>query len=184
MNITPHCDDHTFRSCGGHIHLGYVEGSGNDFLLDPWGKAHTVRTMDAVLGIISVLLDNSPKAIKRRELYGKASCHRPTEYGVEYRVLSNFWLKSPELTMLMYRLSGDVLRLMREEKAKELYETIGSETIVDIINGGRVEEAKKILNKHIRPVLSGESAEMLEICLEKVDLYLLKTEWKVQEAGK
>lgn len=181
QNPAAHCDDPSFRSCGGHVHLGYVEGSGNDFLLDPWGKIHTIITMDAIHGIVSVILDNSPEAIKRRELYGKAGCHRPTDYGVEYRAMSNFWLKSPELVMLVYRLSADVLRLMREEKAQDFYEKIGTKTIQDIINGGRIEEAKKVLAENVRPVLSEESLEMLDICLEKADKYDFRAEWQLEE---
>jgi hypothetical protein len=182
MNPAAHCDDPTFRSCGGHIHLGFVEESGNDFLLDPWGKVHTIRTMDAIHGIISVILDNSPQAIKRRQLYGKAGCHRPTEYGVEYRALSNFWLKSPEMVMLMYRLSGDVLRLMREDRAEKLYTGIGSERIQDVINNGKVKEARKILDSEIRPVLSAESLEMLDICIEKAEKYNFNEEWQLKKA--
>lgn len=189
MNPSAHCDDPTFRSCGGHIHLGYVEGSGNDFLLNDWGKVHTVRTMDAIHGIVSVLLDNSPSAIKRRRLYGKAGSHRPTEYGVEYRALSNFWLKSPEMVMLMYRLSGDLLKIMREGYSEGLYRDknpgglyheIGGEDIQDIINVGRVKEAKKILDKHIRPVLSVETLEMLDVCLEKAGKYDFNEEWSLK----
>ena len=181
QNPSAYCDDPSFRSCGGHVHLGYVEGSGNEFLLDPWGKIHTIRTMDAIHGLVSVLLDNTPKAIQRRELYGKAGCHRPTEYGIEYRALSNFWLKSPEMVMLVYRLSGDVLRLVREGVAEEFYNSIGQETIQDVINGGRIEEATKIIEKQVRPVLSEESLEMLDICIEKVGKYNFAAEWRLEE---
>jgi len=189
MNPPAHCDDPSFRSCGGHIHLGYVDGSGNDFLLDSWGKVKTVLMMDAIHGIISMVLDNSEEAIKRRQLYGKAGCHRPTDYGVEYRTLSNYWLKSPELVMLMYRLSNDVLRLMREEGAEDwrstsmaLIETLGGpEKVKSIINDGNVDEAVAAMNEHIRPVLSGESNELLDICLEKCTTYNFVEEWKLSK---
>ncbi len=44
---------------------------------------------DLFLGLPSAGAD---KQGKRRELYGKAGRYRPTSYGIEYRVLSNYWL--------------------------------------------------------------------------------------------
>lgn len=181
QNPPAHCEDATFRSCGAHVHTGYVEGSGNDFLLDPWGKITTVLTMDATLGLTSVVLDHSKEAVERRKLYGKAGSHRPTDYGVEYRALSNFWMKSPELVMLVYRMTDDVLRLMRENKANTLIESIGKENIQDIINNGKIDEAIKVLDEKVRPVLSPETIEILDMCLEKCDAYEFKTEWKLEE---
>lgn len=183
QNPPAHCNDETFRSCGAHLHAGYVEGSGNEFLLDPWGKITTILTMDAVHGIISVVLDNSAEAIKRRKLYGKASSHRPTEYGVEYRVLSNFWMKSPELVMLMYRLTDDVLRIVREGNADALVDGIGRENTEGIINDGLLAEAVKILNEKVRPVLSQETIEMLDMCLEKCEGYEFNAEWQLGVAA-
>lgn len=180
QNPPAYCDDKTFRSCGGHIHAGYVEGSGNEFLLDAWGKINTILTMDAVHGVISVVLDSSNEAIERRKLYGKAGSHRPTDYGVEYRTLSNFWIKSPELVMLMYRLTDDVLRLMRENKADALIESIDKENMQNIINNGKIDEATEVLNEKIRPVLSAESIEMLDMCLEKCNEYEFKREWNLE----
>ncbi len=58
-----------------------------------------VKQLDYFLGIPSLLLD---KDEERRHLYGKAGAFRPKPYGVEYRVLSNFWLKSPELMRWVY----------------------------------------------------------------------------------
>lgn len=183
QNPPAHCDDETFRSCGAHLHFGYVEGSGNEFLLDPWGKIKTIITTDAVHGIISVVLDNSKEAIERRKLYGKAGCHRPTDYGVEYRVLSNFWMKSPELVMLIYRLSDDVLKLVREGNADALIDSIGRDNIQDIINNGKINKATKVLNEKIRPVLNQETIEILDMCLEKCDGYKFKEEWQLEIAA-
>lgn len=182
INPPASCDDPSFRSCGGHVHLGYVEGSGNDFLLDDWGKINTILAMDVFLGIPSVMLDCSEAAIKRRQLYGKAGCHRPTDYGVEYRTLSNYWLKSPELVMLVYRLSCDVLRAMREDRAGNLVEEIGRDRIREIINEGKVGDAKKVLAENIRPHLSEDTEEILEICIEKAGKYdNFLAEWDIQK---
>lgn len=178
-NEVPFCEDVTFRSCGGHIHLGYVNGSKYVFLLNQEGKIETVRAMDAVVGVSSVVLDDSEASVKRRLLYGKAGCHRPTDYGVEYRVLSNFWLKSPKLVMLMYRMSGDVLNLIESSAHKTLIENIGSDNIIEVINNGKIEEAKRIMDEHVRHALSDETSEMLDTCLEECKNYELAKEWSV-----
>lgn len=77
------------RTAGGHIHVG-------DDSID---CNRLVRTMDLYLGVDSVLLDNDNE---RRALYGKAGSYRPKPYGLEYRVLGNFWLKSDELKRWVY----------------------------------------------------------------------------------
>jgi len=178
----------TFRSCGAHIHVGHVEGDGNDFLLEPLGKVYTIRLMDLFHGVISTILDNSEEAIERRKLYGKAGSHRPTEYGVEYRALSNYWMKSPELVMLMDRLTEDVLRIMRDtptadlediDKGPAIIKEVGEVVIQDIINEGYVDRAKDILENVLSKHLSAETKELLDMCMEKIETYDVVKEWSL-----
>ena len=178
----------TFRSCGAHIHVGHVEGDGNDFLLEPLGKVYTIRLMDLFHGVISTILDNSPEAIERRKLYGKAGSHRPTDYGVEYRALSNYWMKSPELVMLMDRLTEEVLKIMREtpegdredmDKGPSIIKEVGETTIQNIINNGEVEKAKEVLETHLMKHLSNETKDLLEMCMEKIETYEIAKEWSL-----
>jgi hypothetical protein len=83
-----------FRTGAGHIHIGWCED------VDKNDPAHIetckmlVKEMDYAVGLGSLLYDNNGV---RRKLYGKAGAYRPKNYGVEYRVLSNVWLRSPEL---------------------------------------------------------------------------------------
>lgn len=137
------CATSTFRSCGGHIHVGFVKGSGNDFLLDKYGKLRVIRTMDCFHGMLSTVLDNSPEASARRNLYGKAGCFRPTDYGVEYRALSNFWCQSDHLKRLMYYATDDVLTCVRENDDEYVIEMCGGpERVQHCINTGDVKAAK------------------------------------------
>ena len=168
----------TFRSCGGHIHIGYVENSCNDFLLNFNGKIETIKMMDCFHGIISVLLDKSKSSARRKELYGKAGAHRPKEYGVEYRVLSNYWLKSPELVMLMENLTNDVLKLIRNNKHTKILKMIGNDVIVNTINNNDIKQAQIILDS-IYKHLSKNSIFYLDMALEKIDKYNFKKEWKL-----
>ena len=81
------------RSAGGHIHIGWTENE------DPMESSHFIsccqiaRQLDYFLGIPSILLD---KDEKRKPSYGSAGSFRPKPYGLEYRVLSNFWIKKKE----------------------------------------------------------------------------------------
>ena len=87
-NNPPHTDE-PFRTGAGHIHVGW--GSGFR------GAAHfglccdLVKQLDAVLFVQSLLWDSDDK---RRSLYGNIGAFRPKPYGMEYRPLSNAFLKS------------------------------------------------------------------------------------------
>lgn len=87
-NPRPKATDPNLRSCGGHVHVGYDKN-----LVDP---RLLIRMMDAYLGVTSVLMDVD--GVERRILYGKHGAYRDKPYGVEYRTLSNFWIKHPRLT--------------------------------------------------------------------------------------
>jgi hypothetical protein len=87
------------RTAAGHIHIGWCEDA------DIYDKEHFIlacriaRQMDYYLGIYSLVWD---KDATRRQLYGKAGAMRVKPYGVEYRVLSNRWLQSEELTKWVF----------------------------------------------------------------------------------
>lgn len=80
------------RSCGGHIHVSWN---------DPQtpSQEEVIRAMDVFVGCPSVQYDGD---LLRRKLYGKAGAFRFKDYGVEYRTLSNFWLKEPSLVEWVY----------------------------------------------------------------------------------
>lgn len=84
----------TMRTAAGHVHLGWTTGAD---VTDPdhFDDCRIMaRQMDYYLGLFGVLHDPDNT---RRQMYGRPGCFRPKPYGCEYRVLSNFWLKSPEL---------------------------------------------------------------------------------------
>ncbi len=178
-NEQPDASNTNMRSIGGHIHIGAEKGSKNEFLLDPFGKVNMVKTMDVFHGIISVVLDNSKASVKRRELYGSAGEHRPTNYGVEYRTLSSFWLKSPNLVMLMSSLTEDVLKLVHENKHEKIINEIGEDVVQSVINEGRIEEAQNIIDSVLIYHLSKDSLHYLEECINNIKKYNLVTEWSV-----
>lgn len=77
----------------GHIHIGY-----NDPNIDT--NMRIIQVLDLFLGVPSVILD---KDTLRRELYGKAGEFRHKYYGVEYRVLSNFWIQDEEHVQWVFK---------------------------------------------------------------------------------
>jgi len=148
-----------FRTVGGHLHVGYVEGSGNDFLLDPMGKVMLVKIFDLILGVPMTVLDHNEAAVNRRKLYGKAGCHRPTSYGVEYRSLSNFWTFSPVLVRLVHSLAGQSLLLFRNKGAFDMLEKVSPEEVQRIINMGDATAAEDLWVNLIAPCLPAEVVE-------------------------
>jgi len=167
-----------FRSCGGHIHVGMKEKlpkvlhEGDTFM----GRLEIVRAMDVYVGVTSILLDHSPESKKRRTLYGKAGAHRPKGYGVEYRALGNFWMMSPKLARLIYRLTALAVSAADSGLAAQVHKELGSEEIQRVINECDVKAAQAIFDAHVRPHLKAETLGLLEGAVGKV--YDVYEEWK------
>lgn len=86
--------DRPMRTASGHVHIGWTNGEN---IQDPAHMADAymvAKQMDVFLGLGSLLYDDD---VERRQMYGKAGCCRVKPYGVEYRTLSNAWLKSEKL---------------------------------------------------------------------------------------
>jgi hypothetical protein len=152
--------DSPFRSCGGHIHVGFVAGSGNTFLNDIDGKAMLIRMMDCFHGLVSTVLDNGPDAIARRELYGKAGCCRWTDYGVEYRTLSNYWIKRPALVELMHSLTTDAIEVMRKDGYMDIIMELGPDNVQNVITTGDAEMAFDMVTGFMIDYMSEESQNL------------------------
>jgi hypothetical protein len=134
----------TFRSAGGHFHIGEKDAT-KEMLQDPYGKVEVVKMLDIFQGIVSVAIDDDKTAPKRRALYGRAGAHRPKDYGVEYRALGNFWVRSPDLVTMMYELADRAVALTLDGKSTEIIESIGEAEIQRVINESDKKSAKKIV---------------------------------------
>ncbi len=75
-----------------------------------------VPLLDVIVGNTSVLLDRNPANVERRKNYGKAGEYRLPAYGLEYRTLSNFWLRSPALFSLMFGLARMCVNMVVYDK--------------------------------------------------------------------
>lgn len=87
----------TVRTSGGHLHISFsVDGKPmtNSEQDGIYLKEPLIKALDLTLGLPSFTFDRDTR---RRQLYGKHGAFRNKDYGIEYRTLSNFWTKTPEL---------------------------------------------------------------------------------------
>ena len=114
---TPPGTKEPFRTGSGHIHIGFTQYE------DPRDPEHfslcrdIVKQLDAVLYNTSQTWDHDQK---RRELYGAKGAFRPKSFGVEYRPLSNAWLREEFTTRMVYRTARRAVELFFE--GVKLYE--------------------------------------------------------------
>ena len=55
-----------------------------------------IYMLDLFLAVPAIFMDTDKTSKERRTMYGFAGSHRETDYGLEYRPLSAFWLGSPK----------------------------------------------------------------------------------------
>lgn len=124
------------RSVGGHLSCGY--DNPNQEISEK-----IVKTFDIYLTLPSLLIDTDER---RRELYGKAGAFRFTDYGVECRCLSNFWIHSKELTAWAYDRFILAIECVLDGNADELINKY-SEKVVEAINTNNKELAKELISE-------------------------------------
>jgi hypothetical protein len=122
-----------------HIHIGHDE------LLNPQNKDKMVKILDIYLGCASIVFDGDETSPMRRSLYGKAGEFRPTSYGVEYRVLGNFALRSPKTTELVVDLVEHSLETLLDGNGDKLLATIKPDEVQNAINNNMRGLSKSIL---------------------------------------
>lgn len=138
--------DRPMRTASGHIHIGWTADKDVAHPHHIHQARMVGQQMDFYLGLTSLSYDAD---IERREMYGKAGCIRIKPYGVEYRTLSNAWLKSENLMRWVYRASvKGITELMNGNVLASKYGDIQA-----IINNSDREAAKRIID-----------AENLEVC--------------------
>lgn len=125
-----------FRCAGGHIHIGSCLITNNREIVPK-----LIRVLDVLVGNTFVMLDRDPLNAKRRKFYGRAGEYREKVYGVEYRVLSNFWLKSYTLYSMAGGLVKNSLAAVWYGWADELLEQVDQKKIREAINNNDYELA-------------------------------------------
>lgn len=103
VNNRPETDE-PIRTGSGHVHIGWFPEGGHQ-RFDIGEEEHfssctnLVKQLDFVLGRSAHVWDSDTQ---RRKLYGAPGAFRPKSYGVEYRVLSNAWLRQEETQKFVF----------------------------------------------------------------------------------
>ena len=127
-----------FRSAGGHVHLGC--GVTNKETIEK-----IVRVLDIILGNTCVLLDRDESNARRRKIYGRAGEYRKKSYGLEYRVLSNFWIRHYVLMSFVYATARQAVGYVVDQPkiADKLIASFDMKDIRDAINNNDYDLAMK-----------------------------------------
>lgn len=111
VNSPPRCEEQpTLRTASGHLHIGWTESAELDDIQHITNCRDLVKQLDWHLGGWSLRLDPDPV---RRVLYGNAGACRYKHYGVEYRVLSNFWVLQPDRRLAVWNRMQNAINDMR-----------------------------------------------------------------------
>lgn len=111
-NARPDASDN-IRTAAGHVHIGWTEGADIHSPMHFGMCCDLVKQLDCTLGLWSVI--NDPDTIRKTK-YGKAGAFRPKPYGVEYRVMSNFWLKSDNLIGQVFDITTRSVNWMLDKR--------------------------------------------------------------------
>ena len=121
-----------FRFAGGHIHVGYPNAN-------YFSNIAIVKWMDAFLGLPSVILDTDEK---RKAVYGTPGRFRDKDFGLEYRVLSNWWTERDEYRQWVFRQTEKAYYAFKEGvEIGEDFERL----IQDCITHNNAEQARVLM---------------------------------------
>lgn len=134
------------RSAGGHMHFGLTP-----YRISLPNQIECVPVLDAIVGNTCVMLDRDPLAAERRQVYGRAGEYRLPPHGLEYRTLSNFWLRNYKLMHFVFGMGRLAIGVGLNQpwagekwKSREtLLESIDSEAIQHAINTNDLQLAKE-----------------------------------------
>jgi hypothetical protein len=116
----------TMRTAAAHVHISWVDPTDDQ-------RWELVKALDLNVGVPSILF-TPPN--RRRKLYGRAGACRLKPYGVEYRVLDNFYLHSIALSMQVgHRIKTTAEMISRYPMLREAINKRG-------------EEIQKCINEH------------------------------------
>ncbi len=133
------------RTCGGHIHVGYDNPEIEDNL-------KIIQAMDLFLGVPSIIMDEDTL---RRSMYGNAGAFRNKPFGVEYRVLSNFWISSTELMEWAYENTIKAIEFAQNLNLTDK----DSERIQKCINNSDKKIAKALIKKFKLAIIETEKVK-------------------------
>jgi hypothetical protein len=140
-----------YRFAGGHMHFGTWNTPGRAVEYIRPNYERIVKTLDSILGIWAVGAARALDNPIRRRYYGLAGEYRKPKYadglGVEYRVLSNWWLAAPSTLQVTWDIGRMCVRLASSLKYSKMWAGNEDET-VDVINNCDVPRANAIIKRN------------------------------------
>lgn len=132
-----------YRSAGGHIHLGSTTESVRKALQHP---ELVIPVLDIILGNTCVLIDRNDSNIERRKVYGMAGEYRTPPHGLEYRTLSNFWLRNYSLMSMVFGIAQQCVQLVEYDLASK---TDNVQKLFSLVDMGDIHRAINENNKEL-----------------------------------
>lgn len=145
--------DNPFRTAGGHVHVGWATDVPVDDPEHVEASIMLCRELDYYLGVPSLFWDRDDM---RREMYGNPGAFRPKSYGVEYRSLSNAWIKDERLMTFVFNQVQRAFHNLVE--GKSFYNQYGN-LAADIIKRSDRELAEVLLTASSE--LLGDNAHLI-----------------------
>lgn len=136
------------RSAGGHLHFGGRNDA--EVMAVLRNPEVLVPILDIIVGNTCVLLDRDSGNIERRKVYGKAGEYRTPSHGLEYRTLSNFWLKDYVVLSFVFGIARQAILAVADGHAKEFMDAVNMKDVVNAINNNDYELALKNFNKMVK----------------------------------
>jgi hypothetical protein len=124
------------RTAAGHVHISWFGEV--DFEM----QTIVGRACDVFLGLPHVL---STDRSRRRELYGKAGCIRPKDWGLEYRTMDCSWTKHMDIRKQVFRNISHMFCMLREDNNLPHQITSWGDEIQEAINTHNKELCRKIM---------------------------------------
>lgn len=135
VNPRPQATNPLLRSCGGHVHIGWEKPD-----LDT--RFELIKACDVFVSLPSLLEDRDTE---RRKLYGKAGACRIKDYGVEHRVLSNYWLFNSDYATTVITRYSTAIDFINKGLTIDEEDNAG---IIAAINESNVDQGITFWNKY------------------------------------
>lgn len=141
--------DDNWRTGSFHLHIGNADWkSGKDNrLMTHDSKIEAVRLLDIFVGCAAIIICCDTSSRHRRKYYGKAGEFRPTPYGIEYRVLENYYLRQPTMVDLMIDLASHAMFHVSEDTGQDVLKLVDASDVRTAINEDNMTVARKVLDR-------------------------------------
>lgn len=159
-------DTHPLRYAGGHIHMSPEFGNKKkEPFLASWEEiCKSVKLLDILVGSLLVLLERDVAAATRRFMYGTAGCFRETEWGIEYRTPSPFWLMAPEITSLVAGMVRLFFRIRNHEVENYFLDLVDEDLVRHAIDYNDYDAALTIYKAIKRNLITASTQDTDPFC--------------------